>query len=64
MTRLLASELRGTGVRANAVELNLSSATPDELELPNMIEACLWLASDDSASTNGQRFARRMAPLH
>ena len=64
MTRLLASELRGTGVRANAVELNLSPAVPDEADLPHMIDACLWLASDESASANGQRFARRVAQLH
>jgi NAD(P)-dependent dehydrogenase (short-subunit alcohol dehydrogenase family) len=58
LTRMLASELEGTGVRANAVVMGLPNAAPDESILPHAVDTCLWLASDASALTTGQRLSR------
>jgi len=55
LTRLLASELDGTGVRVNAVDIgemqpNLAPATPAEV----WTNAFLHLASDESSARNGE----------
>jgi NAD(P)-dependent dehydrogenase (short-subunit alcohol dehydrogenase family) len=56
LSRLLAAEVKGSGVRVNTVEVSLplleGRTQPAERD---WTEAFLWLASDASASANGQR---------
>lgn len=54
LTRLLATELKGSGVRVNSVEVAAPAGTGrgDESE---WLQAFLWLASDESAPKNGER---------
>ncbi len=56
LTRLLASEHRSTGVRINCVDIGEPrSEGPLAADGADWAEAFLWLASDESASINGER---------
>jgi NAD(P)-dependent dehydrogenase (short-subunit alcohol dehydrogenase family) len=60
LTRILATEVKGTGVRVNLVEV--APSTPPEPiseEGTDWTQAFLWLAGDDAANTSGGRFCAK-----
>lgn len=56
LTRLLAAEVRGTGIRVNTVEVNMPLVGGRQ-RLPegDWTQAFLWLAGEESADRNGER---------
>lgn len=55
LTRLLAAELKGSGVRVNAVEVAVPTSTAGRADDGLGLQVFLWLASDASAAKNGER---------
>lgn len=56
LTRLLAGEVKGTGVRVNAVDLGqLSPTSRRHKDSSDWTEPLLWLAGDESINVTGRR---------
>jgi len=55
LTRLLAAEVRGSGVRVNTIELAMGTADREAAAEADWTQAFLWLASDESANMSGER---------
>jgi NAD(P)-dependent dehydrogenase (short-subunit alcohol dehydrogenase family) len=56
LTRQLAGDVKGTGVRVNAVDIGqLALATRGQTPKSDWTEPFLWLADDESAKVTGQR---------
>ncbi len=55
LTRLLAAELMGTGVRVNCVDVGTMTAHHEPADGEGWTGAFLWLAGDDSAGQSGER---------
>jgi len=58
LTKLLAAELEGSGVRANTITVGLPDNADAATEpRDNWLDAFLWLAGDESNTTTGNRVA-------
>jgi len=56
MTRMLAAELRDSGIRVNMVDVGMPKSDKRAQECPPEVAApFLWLAGDDSIQANGKR---------
>ncbi len=55
LTKLLASELKNSGVRVNTIDVGEPTSQPDPAQADaGWTDAFLWLAGDDSAGKNGE----------
>ena len=55
LTKLLASELKDSGVRVNTIDVGEPASEPDPAQAgAGWTDAFLWLAGDDSAGKNGE----------
>jgi len=60
LTRLLAAEAKGTGVRINAVDIaQLAPPSRTRQQPSDWTETFVWLADDESAEVTGQRIEAR-----
>ncbi len=55
LTKLLAAELKGTGVRVNCIDVGTMTAHHEPADAQGWTGAFLWLACDDSAGQSGER---------
>lgn len=56
ITRMLAAEMRDSGIRVNMVDVGMPKSEKRAVECPAEIAApFLWLAGDDSGKTSGRR---------